>query len=81
VHFEPEQALFVSNQDPLQFYKAIADFSWKHLNDNGYLYFEVNSSYGAATQMMLNEKGYETELRNDIYGNVRMLRAQKRKTY
>ncbi|SVA25951.1 uncharacterized protein METZ01_LOCUS78805, partial [marine metagenome] len=43
--YEPELALFVKNDDPLQFYKAILDFSKNSLNKNGKIYFEINEKY------------------------------------
>jgi len=43
--YEPELALFVKNDDPLQFYKAILDFSKNTLNKNGKIYFEINERY------------------------------------
>ncbi len=80
VVFEPEQALFVTNNDPLQFYNAILLFSEKHLADNGTIFLELNRDYSIHTKQRYDEAGYETVLRKDMYGNNRMLMAKKRPT-
>lgn len=76
--FEPHQALFVTNQDPLQFYKAILKFAQNHLNENGAIYVELNRDYGEQTELLFKNQGYLTNLRKDMYGNTRMLKAQKK---
>ena len=76
--FEPTEALFVTNNDPLQFYKAILLFSEKHLADNGTIFLELNRDYSIHTKQCYDEAGYETVLRKDMYGNNRMLMAKKR---
>ena len=43
--YEPKLALFVKNDDPLKFYKAILDFAKNSLNKNGKIYFEINEKY------------------------------------
>lgn len=74
--FEPHTALFVPDHDPLLFYNAIAAFATTHLQQNGYLFFEINESYGAETVDMLTGKGFEqVELRQDMSGKDRMVRA------
>jgi release factor glutamine methyltransferase len=74
--FEPHTALFVPNENPLLFYVAIADFAAGHLNKDGYLFFEINESYGAETVEMLVAKGFtQIELRQDMAGKDRMIRA------
>src|SRR6202000_526812 len=47
--FEPHTALFVPENDPLIFYKAIADFAIVNLNPDGLLFFEINESLGNET--------------------------------
>lgn len=77
--FEPHIALFVPNHNPLLFYKHIATFALKSLKDNGRLYFEIHRSYGQETMHMLAEKGFvNIELRKDMAGNDRMIRATKK---
>lgn len=75
---EPSQALFVPDNDPLLFYRAIAKFGCGHLSTDGCLYFEINAAYGAETCAMLQEMGYkDVELRQDINGRDRMVKACK----
>jgi release factor glutamine methyltransferase len=74
--YEPHLALFVEDDDPLLFYKAIADFALQSLNTNGHLYFEINEAFGAETQKMLEDKGYrKVRLHSDIFGKARMVSA------
>lgn len=74
--FEPHTALFVPDEDPLLFYKAIADYAFQILKKPGMLFFEINESYGAETVAMLMEKGYnDIQLRKDISGRDRMVKA------
>lgn len=73
---EPDLALFVPDEDPLLFYRAIADFGMKYLKRGGWLFFEINAAYGAETCEMLKSKGYEQiTLRKDINGRDRMVKA------
>lgn len=75
---EPHLALFVSNEDPLIFYKAIADFALTNLNPGGQLYFEINEYLGKETVKMLEDKGLtDIKLRNDMQGKDRMIKAVK----
>jgi release factor glutamine methyltransferase len=78
LNFEPHEALFVNNNDPLIFYKAIANYAKKHLQPNGFLFFEINQKYGNETVNMLDEKGFlEIKLLQDINGNDRMICCRK----
>ena len=75
-NFEPHNALFVPQNDPLIFYKAIADFAVKHLSNNGLLFFEINENFGEETVELLSNKGFiNTELRQDMSGRDRMIMA------
>lgn len=74
--FEPAKALFVPDNNPLVFYEIIADFALERLNNNGNLYFEINLSMGERISNLLYKKGFTSvELRKDISGNNRMLKA------
>jgi release factor glutamine methyltransferase len=76
--FEPHIALFVPNDNPLLFYERIADIAIKHLASKGKLYLEINREKGDAVATILQQKGFAgIELRNDISGNERMIRAIK----
>lgn len=73
---EPHLALFVPDNDPLLFYRNIAKFAQKYLLPNGKLYFEINREYGLECIDMLTNMGFsDVELRKDISGNDRMIRA------
>ncbi|MGB0984130.1 MAG: peptide chain release factor N(5)-glutamine methyltransferase, partial [Saprospiraceae bacterium] len=73
--FEPDLALFVENNDPLLFYRTIAEFAQKHLKSNGFLYYEINENYGKATVDLLIEMGFsDVELEQDMSGRDRMIR-------
>lgn len=75
-NFEPHTALFVTEDDPLLFYKAIADFAKDHLTENSLLFFEINESYGKETVDMLSDKLFKNiELRKDMSGRDRMVKA------
>ena len=77
LEYEPSTALFVPDNDPLIFYKAIASFGKKHLNKTGWLYLEINETLGQETVDLLISSGYEkVELRKDISGKNRMIRAK-----
>ncbi len=74
---EPHEALFVPDDNPLLFYNAIANFSTSNLNDDGYLFLEINELYGDETIALLIEKGFKAELKRDLQGKPRMIRAFK----
>ena len=76
LNYDPHTALFVTDEDPLVFYRAIAEFALTHLTPNGALYFEINQYLGRETCDLLVAMGYKNvELRDDINGNARMVRA------
>ncbi|MBJ2175333.1 peptide chain release factor N(5)-glutamine methyltransferase [Aureibaculum sp. A20] len=73
---EPHLALFVANDNPLLFYDKIAEFAKENLTENGLLYFEINQYLASETAILLKQKGFNRiEIREDIYGNKRMLKA------
>jgi len=76
LNHEPDTALFVPDNDALVFYKAIADFGKKHLNNNGILYMEINESLGRETASIFQINGYKTDLKKDMQGKKRMLKAR-----
>lgn len=74
--FEPHNALFVPDESPLIFYDSIARFAAGHLVKGGYLFFEINESYGAETVALLAKNGFQNiELRQDMAGKDRMIKA------
>lgn len=73
---EPHLALFVRDDNPLVFYKAIADFAKTNLKPNGKLFFEINEYLGEETIAVLADKGFiDIELRQDMQGKDRMVSA------
>ena len=76
LEWEPSLALFVPDADPLLFYRTIATHGLQLLKPKGTLYFEINQVYGQETEIMLENMGYTSvELRKDLFGNDRMLKA------
>ena len=74
---EPHLALFVDDNDALIFYKKIAELAKINLSENGQLFFEINQYLGKETIELLENLGFKNiELRQDIYGNDRMIRLQ-----
>lgn len=73
---EPDTALFVPDDDPLLFYRAIAQFGTKALADNGMLLFEINRAYGQDICSMLHDLGYgNIQLIKDQYDNDRIIKT------
>lgn len=75
--YEPGLALFVPDDDALLFYRLIAEFASTHLNEGGAVYCELHVDYAEQTELLYKANGYTTELRKDMHGNLRMLKAQK----
>ncbi len=74
--YEPSIALFVPDNDALMFYRAIAAFGKEHLSDNGYIYCELDAGHAEACKVLFEEQGYkDVEIKKDMHGNWRMLRA------
>ena len=75
---EPAIALFVPDEDPLKFYRAIAEFASLELRSWGMLYFEINPLYEKETREMLEGFGFkDIETKEDAFGKKRMMRAMK----
>ena len=72
---EPNIALFVPDEDPLLFYKAIARLAKLHLSSNGQLFFEIHYDQGDALIALLDEMHFHAELRADLFEKDRMVRA------
>ncbi len=74
--FEPQQALFVPDDDPILFYKAIADKGIEGLKTGGKLYFEIHEQYGNEVKAYLESVGYSNVLiYQDMQGKDRMISA------
>ncbi|MBM3435291.1 MAG: peptide chain release factor N(5)-glutamine methyltransferase [Bacteroidetes bacterium] len=77
LNYEPAIALFADENDPLLFYRAIADFSANYLSDSGSVYCEVNQYLGKETAEVFQEKGLKSVLKNDLQGNPRFVIARR----
>ena len=74
---EPHTALFVPNDDPLLFYRAIAQYGQTALKEGGWLYFEINPLYAEDLRAILSKMSYyDIEIKEDQYGKQRMIRAK-----
>lgn len=74
--YEPGAALFVPDDDPLRFYRAIADYGRVALKSGGMLYFEINQNFPDQTVALLESKGFiDVAARRDFKGNYRYVSA------
>jgi release factor glutamine methyltransferase len=74
LNHEPHLALFIPEERPLLFYKAIADFAKEHLCEGGKFYFEINQRFGKELQLMLVGLGFgEVRIHKDMHGADRMI--------
>lgn len=72
--YEPETALFVD--DPLIFYRAIADFATTNLLKEGKIFMEVHENFSHSVSEHFVQKGFITNVLKDIYGKDRFVVAQ-----
>jgi release factor glutamine methyltransferase len=76
---EPNLALFVADDNPLQFYDKIVEYASNRLELNGCLYLEINQYLGTEMQELLHQYGFKTViLKKDMFGNDRMLKGVKK---
>ena len=74
LNHEPHLALFVEDENPLIFYRAITQFATKNLKPNGELYFEINEYLGKEMMAFLEEFGFKNiQLKQDFFGKDRMI--------
>ena len=74
---EPDTALYVDDENALIFYKKISELASIALKPGGMLYFEINQYLANETVQIVEKFGFECELKKDIFGNDRMLKAYK----
>ena len=75
--YEPSTALFVSDNDPLIFYRKILEFAQTHLKTNGEVWFEINEKLGNEMKDLCQEKGFEkVEIIKDFRERDRVVRAR-----
>ena len=78
LNHEPHLALFVPDSDPLLFYRRIVAFSEQYLSIDGYVFVEIHEELSAETMQLFHEAGFANiELRKDLQGRSRMIKAQR----
>jgi len=78
LNFEPELALFVEDNDPLVFYRAILKFAHNTLVEKGKIYFEINECLYTEMKALLISKGYvDIGLKKDFFGKYRFISGIK----
>ncbi|MDP4267387.1 MAG: peptide chain release factor N(5)-glutamine methyltransferase [Bacteroidota bacterium] len=76
--FEPSLALYVSDENPLIYYKAIIEFSTLHLKKGGNIYLEINENKSEEIKIMLLNSGYkDIKILKDIHDKNRFISAKK----
>ena len=76
LEYEPHLALFVENNDPLIFYRKIAEFAAKNLIDKGLCIVEINQAFGLETaDLFWNQGFHKVEVIKDMFGKDRMVKA------
>jgi release factor glutamine methyltransferase len=79
LHYEPAKALYVPDDDPLVFYKAIAVFSRDHLAGEGRLWLEINERFGTEVSDLLRSACFaEAEILKDIHDKPRFIKAVRK---
>lgn len=78
LEFEPHQALFVTDEDPLIFFRKIGEFALQYLLSSGFLYFELNEYFAEETQEIIEGLGFsEVKIIEDLMGKKRILKCTK----
>ncbi|MEY3921821.1 MAG: hypothetical protein RL634_1582 [Bacteroidota bacterium] len=78
IAFEPNEALFVTNQDPLEFYKAIVEFAEHHLLRGGMIFFETHEKYAKGVIQLLEENEFEqVQIKKDLQGKDRIVSGKR----
>jgi len=77
--FEPGVALFVPDEDPILFYKIIGTFAREKLKSGGAVFLELHHDYAKDIMKWYEKNDFVLELRQDLAGNNRMIKAQRNK--
>jgi release factor glutamine methyltransferase len=78
LNHEPHLALFVPDSDPLLFYRRIVAFSEQYLEIDGYVFVEIHEDLSEETIQLFHQAGFANiELRKDLQGKPRMIKAQR----
>ena len=80
LEYEPANALFVPDNDPLVFYKAIAEFGKTNLHNGGSIYTEIHEDLGEPVLQLFKSAGYTTEIKKDMQEKNRMVKAERNVT-
>ena len=75
VDHEPHIALFVTDEDPLIFYRKIAAFATKHLAPAGAIFLETHESYANEVAECFSQEGYDATVMKDFFGKERMVKV------
>jgi release factor glutamine methyltransferase len=76
--YEPQKALFVTNDDPLQFYKAIISYANQYLKNQGCIFFETHFAYTQVVAQLLKKNEFDSiVIKKDMSSNERMVYAMK----
>ena len=76
--YEPHTALFVPDDDPLKFYRPIAEYAIETLNQDGTLYFEINPRFVDDMKQMLSSAGFNSvDAERDYIGRYRYIKAKR----
>jgi len=79
LNFEPHQALFVPQDNPLIYYQKILEFAGDNLKSRGNVYFEINPLFESEMKALIfSFNSYTITKRLDIFGKIRMLRLEKK---
>ncbi len=69
--YEPHQALFVNESNPLVFYEAIMQFGKSHLHTSGKIYLEIHESFGDEIESLFRKNGYVISIKKDLFDKDR----------
>lgn len=76
--YEPESALYVTNEDPLLFYKKIVALALEYLKPKGFLFFEINEYLSDEMEQLLKNSGFsDVTLKKDSFGKYRMIKGRR----
>ena len=79
LNFEPHQALFVPQDNPLLYYQKILEYAQESLQSKGRIFFEINPLFESEMEALIfSFDSYTITKRLDIFGKIRMLRLEKK---
>lgn len=79
VEIEPSIALFVPDNDAMLFYRSVLQFAEHHLSENGTIYVEIHQNLTKYYLELFEKYSYQAEVRKDLSGNDRMIKAYKKR--